>query len=83
MALLPGEAQVGTTMEMPLARSTGCGYGPFYTVMMTDRRMAVRYKEQFCCLSDGWETSLRFRCVAAQRYAWMQCCLQLVHTCLA
>lgn len=77
MALLPSETQVGTTMEMPLASSRGCGCGPFYTVMMTDRRMAVRYKEQFCCFNDGYETSVRFWCVTASRYAMVQCCPQL------
>lgn len=60
LGLLAGETQLAEPFKTPLC----CGsFGPGHTLTFTDERVIVRFRNRYCCcFSDGWETSILFRC---------------------
>ena len=59
MALLPGE----TKLAEPFRMGRGCcGWKPIHIVMMTDRRMVLKFEHGVWCVSEGWETSIMYKC---------------------
>jgi hypothetical protein len=84
MALLPGEVPLAERMRM--GRGC-CGLAPIHIVMMTDRRMVLKFEHGLWCISEGSESSIMYRCVmpdyvaAFREHSHSRCTCRSMHAC--